>query len=590
MDDNKGPAFQTLPKVLPISLEESILQKMNIEKESKSPILTNRPVRKGEAKRVASTLRKGKDRQRRRVLGTIQDKNSVYDSRLEVSYTLYNYEYVAAKAKCGMCFNQFFAQPERSSPMRGRKLWPNIQCTNQISDDQPSAINGSYNSNDEIHDLVSERRNITTWEQVDGEEHQHHMRATGSVSDRGDIGISSSGGSIEAALIAVNDIDFRSDSEDSENESLSVDSYFDGIDIRDMPGEKYTETDADEVAVLHHERTPELQKNAANNKKCISFCRVNGAILKGYVVMDPNPNRTGTTRDVEWTLCGRRKYRLPSNYRPVIEKEYKQLADRNILEESNTNLTRKYQDEVAALNASKRLLETRLSHCENQLRAKQLENTTLKFELDLCRREADSNHQIGQNIQQSLHETICENSKATDIGKRILEGLFKSKCPSTRLGQHLYCYGLSLAPKISVDAFTQAAPLIISAWLADVGVLEKLDDPTAIAQITPSPTTMHKSLKGEREHIYMKVASLINRGIPISKQHDKGHRAKLDRCVLEISNWDNDNDCVDQIRAGSDGAGSSDKEVAEYLDTIFSKVDDYLTDERKEELPNGTSE
>ena len=73
----------------------------------------------------------------------------------------------------------------------------------------------------------------------------------------------------------------------------------------------------------------------------------------------------------------------------------------------------------------------------------------------------------------------------------------------------------ALLPKVSADGLSAAMPLLICAFIADVGVLDMMGNVAkTISIICPSANSFHNVAMKFRNAAYQKVAVLVERKVP----------------------------------------------------------------------------
>ena len=178
-----------------------------------------------------------------------------------------------------------------------------------------------------------------------------------------------------------------------------------------------------------------------------------------------------------------------------------------------------------------------------------------------------------------MAEQIANDATATKIGQRILDRAMNAKiCASTPLANQYYARAWAQCPKISAEALSMMAPLVIAAFLSDMNV-DDLIGLENIPKSTPSPKLIRKIVRVSKQAVLIRIAKELEEGnVPFCMSHDKGERSGIGRLIKEISFYDFNEGCVVSIRFDADGANSDDKAVAEAIDMALNNLDEHTSD------------
>ena len=204
-------------------------------------------------------------------------------------------------------------------------------------------------------------------------------------------------------------------------------------------------------------------------------------------------------------------------------------------------------------------LKATLKHLEDQLNFYKTKSTQYQ-------------HQMSSSAEETLGKLLIEKSTS-----RCLR--MQDSCDMD-LSWYLYSDAWALIPKVSSDGLSQSIPVIISAWLASLGICDFMrKNPNfikAVASMCPSPGSLHNHIQIGKERFFLQLASIVSMKIPLTILHDKGERAGLGRLVKEFAYWNNSNKCVQLVRGCADGSDSTDEAVAASINITMSNIDDYL--------------
>jgi hypothetical protein len=250
------------------------------------------------------------------------------------------------------------------------------------------------------------------------------------------------------------------------------------------------------------------------------------------------------------------------------------------------------------LDAENAGLKSRLIHSDAKnaaLKAKLLENEVNLFDLQNELAEAkdvfQENLEANQVLKAKLIElqielavaedTFQENSRANQIGNKFLALSNGTRSKLTIKCQNFIMTAWAVLPKASADGLSAAMPLLICAFLADVGILDMMGNVAeTISTICPSANSFHNVAMKFRNAAYQKVAVLVDRKVPLHWAFDKGLRGRLSRLALECSFLCPDEDIVKTIRLNCDGSNGC-QDVADLIDHIMKWIQYYVPNHDK---------
>lgn len=152
-------------------------------------------------------------------------------------------------------------------------------------------------------------------------------------------------------------------------------------------------------------------------------------------------------------------------------------------------------------------------------------------------------------------------------------------------------------PKASLKYMSQFIPVVVAAFLCDIGIYEQLPIIRNVANVTPSDKCLKRCILLNHQHFYYSIAKMIKKGAVFGLAHDKGEKSGLGRLAQEIGCQNvgkNIDPLYDEgiisLRLNANGVVANDESIAEHIENSFVNVDPYLEDQEVVEISTYTTD
>ena len=181
-----------------------------------------------------------------------------------------------------------------------------------------------------------------------------------------------------------------------------------------------------------------------------------------------------------------------------------------------------------------------------------------------------------QDITDKLYQFECKvriNREATQIGKIMLD------LPRSRKTWN----ACSIIPGTSSTYLQMAIPVVIIAFLHDIGIADIYDELTFVTNLCPSNKSLDYVQFIFQEFILTKLAGYFNKGAIASASHGKGERKGIGRLLLLFAFNNKDKWLYVNWWAGiislllnADGVRSSDYDIGKHIVEQLQQLKPYL--------------